>query len=310
MGYPVNAGAANYSSTGANNNSKFIPQIWSSKLVEKFYDATVFGEIANTDYEGEIKSHGDEVVIRTTPDITIHDYVKGIDLDYEEPESPEVSLKIDQGKYFAFKLSKIDERQSDLKLMDDWANDGGEQMKIKVDTSILAAIPSDAAAANAGATAGRKSGDINLGTNAAPLVVNKTNVLDVIVDYATVLDEQSVPDSNRWLVLPPRICGLIKKSDLRDASISGDSSNSTLRNGRVGMIDRFTIYNSNNVNVAAGKHDIVFGHKSALTFASQIEYMEKIKNPNDFGDLARSLLVYGFEVVKDEAMGHSVLSLT
>ena len=30
----------------------FIPQVWSGKLTVKFYTATVFGEIANTDYEG------------------------------------------------------------------------------------------------------------------------------------------------------------------------------------------------------------------------------------------------------------------
>jgi len=30
----------------------YIPEIWSGKLVEKFYLTTVFGAIANTDYEG------------------------------------------------------------------------------------------------------------------------------------------------------------------------------------------------------------------------------------------------------------------
>ena len=40
---PSAAGYPAYSGT-------FIPEIWSGKLVEKFYDATVFGDIANTDY--------------------------------------------------------------------------------------------------------------------------------------------------------------------------------------------------------------------------------------------------------------------
>jgi len=308
MGYPVDAGAKNYSSTGANNNSNFIPQVWSSKLVEKFYTSTVFGEIANTDYEGEIKSYGDEVIIRTVPSITITNYVKGAGLNYEQPESPSVSLKIDQGKTFAFELFDIDKHQSDVNLMNEWSNDGGEQMKISVDADVLSAIPSDAAAENSGATAGKKSAVIDLGTTAAPLAATKANILEILVDYGTVLDEQNVPDSNRWVVLPARMCGLIKKSDLKDASLSGDSE-SILRNGRLGTIDRFTIYNSNNVNAAAGKHDIVFGHKSALTFAGQIETMEKIKNPNDFGDLARSLFVFGFETIKPESLGHSVVTL-
>ena len=32
-----------------------IPELWSGKILIKFYDSTVFGAIANVDYEGEIK---------------------------------------------------------------------------------------------------------------------------------------------------------------------------------------------------------------------------------------------------------------
>lgn len=307
MPYPVDASVKNLSSTGT---SKFIPQIWSGKLVAKFYDATVFGAIANTDYEGEIKDYGDTVIIRTVPSITISNYVKGAGLTYENPESANVTLDIDQGKSFAFSVFDIDKKQSDLKLMDDWSNDASEQMKIAIDTDILSVTPATAAAANAGTTAGRISGNINLGDGTTPLALTKANILDALVDYGTVLDEQNVPDSNRWVVMPARMCGLIKKSDLRDASISGDSGNSLLRNGRLGMIDRFTIYMSNNVNVTAGKHDIIFGHKSALTFASQMTEMESLKNPDDFGDLVRGLNVYGFETIKPESLGHSVVTLS
>lgn len=308
MGYPIDASAKNYSNTGASNTSKFIPELWSGKLVEKFYDNTVFGEISNTDYEGEISGHGDKVIIRTVPSITITDYVKGAGLTYEQPESANVELNIDQGKSFSFQLFKVDETQSDLNLMNDWSQDGSEQMKISVDTDILATIPASAAALNSGAAAGRKSGNINLGVALTPLALTKTNILDALVDYGTVLDEQNVPESNRWIVMPAKMCGLIKKSDLKDASLAGDST-SIIRNGRLGMIDRFTIYNSNNVNVASGEHDIVFGHKSALTFAGQISHMEELPNPDDFGTLARSLFVYGFEVIKPDALGHSVVTL-
>ena len=39
---------------GNNTSGSFIPTLWSAKLNQKFYKATVFGEIANTSYEGEI----------------------------------------------------------------------------------------------------------------------------------------------------------------------------------------------------------------------------------------------------------------
>jgi hypothetical protein len=307
MGFPTSG--VNYSNTGANNTSKFIPEIWSGKLVEKFYDATVFSEIANTDYEGEIKSHGDKVLIRTVPSLVINDYTKGQSLSYQTPESPNVELAIDKGKYFAFEVKSVDKYQSDLNLMNTFADDGSEQMQIAIDTDVLSNVFGDADAANAGAAAGRKSGNINLGEGGAPLVLTKDNVLDTLVDYATVLDEQNIPSTNRWVVLPPTICGLIKKSELKDASLAGDNE-SIMRNGRLGMIDRFTIYSSNNLNVASGNTDVMFGHKSAITFASQITEMETIPNQNDFGELVRSLQVYGYEVIKGESLGHSVVTTT
>ncbi len=40
------------STANALGTNGFIPEIWSGKLVEKFYAATVLSAISNTDYEG------------------------------------------------------------------------------------------------------------------------------------------------------------------------------------------------------------------------------------------------------------------
>lgn len=304
--FPVHASAVSYAS---DSTAKFIPAIWSKKLVVKFYAATVFAEIANTDYEGEIQAYGDEVIIRQVPDITINNYVKGGGLSYENPDKANVTLTIDQGKYFAFNCFDIDKYQSDLNLMNDWSNDGSEQMKIAIDTDVLATVHASAHADNVGNTAGAISGNINLGSNTTPLAVTKDNILDLIVDMGTILDEQNVPENNRWVCLPAKACGYIKKSDLKDASLAGDGT-SILRNGRLGMIDRFTIYSSNNLSqTEANEFDVVFGQKSAITFASQITEMEDIPNPDDFGRLVRGLQVYGFDVIKPEALGLAVITV-
>lgn len=237
----------------------------------------------------------------------INDYKPGQTLSYETPESANVELNIDKGKYFAFKLDKVDKIQSDIDLMDNWASDGGEQMKIAVDTDVLGNIYADVHAENKGATAGRKSGDINLGTAGTPVTLTKTNILDYIVDLGTVLDEQTVPETGRWLVLPAWACGMIKKSDLKDASLSGDGS-SIMRNGRIGMVDRFTIYMSNNIDISVDGSDNVFniiaGHKAGLTFAAQMTDMETLPNPNSFGQLVRGLNVYGYEVIEGKYLTH------
>lgn len=93
MAYPIAAGSVvspAYSGT-------FIPQIWSKKLIEKFYSTSVFPAISNSNYDGEIKGQGDLVKIRTVPDIVINDYAAGQTLTNQRPASGIVELLIDKG---------------------------------------------------------------------------------------------------------------------------------------------------------------------------------------------------------------------
>jgi len=289
------------------DTAAYIPILYAAKLLVEFYKATVFGVIANTDYEGMIKDMGSEVKIRLLPEIVINDYVKGQNLNYDNPEPSSISLLIDKGKYFALSINEVDRKQVDIEFVSQWARHGSSELKPKVDYDVLSNIYGDAHASNKGASAGVESGDINLGVSGTPLQATTSNILDIIVNCGVVLDEQNVPEEGRWMVLPAWACGLIKRSDLKDASLAGDGT-SILRNGRVGMVDRFTIYMSNNIAKTTDGSDTVFnaifGHKVGLTFASQIVKEETLKNPNDFGDLLRALHVYGYKVVKSKAIGH------
>lgn len=302
MGIPVAAGGANYA-------GNFIPEIWSGKLIQNFYDATVLAAISNTDYEGEIKTFGDKVQIRTTPELTIRDYQKGMQLQVERPDKPKLTLNIDQGDYFAAVEDDVDRIQSDVNLMDSWSRDASEKMKIKIDGRVLGSAVlgggTGIAATNQGATAGRISANINLGTTGSPLQLTKTNILDTIVDVGTVLDEANVPESDRFIVLPAWAAGMLKKSDLKDTSLTGDTG-TPLRNGRLGVIDRLTVYVSHNLysvtdtgNKAFG---IIAGHKQGLTFASQMTEMESLRAESTFGTIVRGLQVYGYQIVKDTAL--------
>lgn len=304
MTYPVSPGRPNYS-------GNFIPEIWSGKLIENFYDATVLAAISNTDYEGEIRQFGDTVNIRTTPEITIRDYVKGQTLTVENPDKPKIQLVIDKGEYFACVEDDVDGVQSDINMMDTWTKDASERMKIKIDQRVLTDLLPGVSALNKGGSAGEKSESFDLGTTGSPVTLDKDNtsekaVVDHLVDMGTVLDEANVPETNRFVVIPAKMAGLIKKSELKDASLSGDNT-SILRNGRLGMIDRFTVYVSHNLKQDAGKFHLVAGHNMGFTFASQMTNMESIRSESTFGDIIRGLQVYGYKVVKPEALLESVV---
>lgn len=300
------AGQPDYYSTG----SAFIPEIWSGKLLVKFYDATCLDQITNNDYEGEIKGAGSKVIIRTTPDTTIRDYQIGQKLTIERPESDPVELYINKGKYYNFVIDDVLKYQSNIKLLDDWSQDAGEQMKIKVETDVFADVYASTHASNCGITAGVDTAGFNLGVLNSPVQLTKTNIIDYIVDCGTVLDEQNVPETGRWMVIPAWVRGLIMKSDIKDASLMGDGS-SILRNGRIGMVDRFTLYSSNNLATIAAATDTsgfkgyyaLFGTNDAISFASQFVNTESLRGESAFGDIVRGLKVFGYEVTKPEALG-------
>lgn len=321
----ITPGTALIGNAGAPHNKNwsgtFIPTIWSARLNQKFYAASTFAACSNTDFEGEIKNLGDKVIINNIPTITINDYTVGTSLSYEVPTPTSLELPIDKAKYFAFQINDVIEHQSKPDMMSMFSDDAGQQMKTSVDRECWLATYNGAAAANMGGTAGVISGAYNLGTDAAPITVNTGNVLSTITAMASVLDEQNIPDTDRWMVITPAERQTLLNSNLAQAQFMGDST-SALRNGKIGRIDRFDIYLSTLLPRAladenwtggadAGKvkrHAIVAGHKSAITMAAQINKVETVRNPSDFGDYVRGLMVYGRKVVVDVAMTTAIVA--
>lgn len=329
MSFPVASTPFRGSTPSVAYSGTFIPEVWSGKLVEKFYKATVLGAVANTDYEGEIKNFGDKVQIRSRPTITIADYKADLDLAVQRPSVAKQTLNIDKGKYFNLALDDVMEIQSDIDQLSIWAEDASEQMKITVDDDVLntgLVGSSDIPSANKGNSAGAISGDIrlgadtgtggvdalyvakeNTGTGAGNDTSNYQGVVDFIVNAGQVLDEQNIPETGRWMIIPAWLASMIKKSELKDASLSGDGT-STLRNGRLGMIDRFTLYISNVLTASAtnaSNYPVLFGTKAGFTFASQFTKLETLRSERSFSNLLRGLQVYGYKVVNGVALGNA-----
>jgi len=286
----------------------------------------VLAAISNTDYEGEIRNQGDRVHIRTKPTITIRNYLVGGDISLERPASNIVDLLIDQGKYFAEILDDVMEIQSDINLMGIWSDDAAQQMKIQIDSAVLLGILGQADARNMGSTAGAISGNVNLGVTGTPIpivaniatppVAGQITVLQAILRLGLVLDELNIPEQGRWVVIPAWAAALIKESELRQAYLTGDQV-SPLRNGRLGMIDRFTLYVSNLLPkgpvtgppaLAAGEWVIYAGHAHGLTFASQLSKVETMRSERTFGTILRGLQVYGYKVIDGTAIAQAVVT--
>jgi len=268
-------------STGGN----FVPVVWTKKLNLRLYATTVLAHITNTKYEGEIAGQGSSVEIREKPSVVVSDYTGSVT--YAELDDTKQTLVIDKAKHYAFKVDDILEVQSNIELQNNAIDDATNNMRVAIDTDVLAGTYSAAT------------------SSLASTVVTKANILELITLAGQTLDELNVASDGRFLVLPPWICKMIKDSDLKDASIAGDST-SILRNGRVGVIDRFTVFMSNLLDVTGTGTiwNCIAGTKDAISFASQYVKTETLRLESTFGDGVRGLNVYGYKVVHADSLVH------
>jgi len=306
--------AAGYRDIGNTTTMGYVPILYPKQLRRNFYASSVVAAITNTDYEGELKKMGDQLTIRTTPTITIRNGSKGQTPVFEQPVSAPVTMVIDKYKYWAFVTDTLDDVQTDIKdYKTKWTADAAEKMKEAIDTDVLGGVIAGCSSSNRGASAGAKSGNINLGSAAGTgLSLSTTNVINNIVKFGQVLDEQNIPSEGRYLVLPPWCFSLIQSSDLKNASITGDTQSILRGNGRVGMIARFEVYMSNLLTTVSDSADatctyVLFGIKDGISFAAQVDENDTMKNPNGWGFLHKGRMVYGYEEVQPSAFGVAVV---
>jgi len=272
--------------TYSSGQQAFIPEIFSKLLQAKFYKQSVLPAISNNDYEGEISGQGDKVIIRTVPAVTINDYTGTITT--QELTTAKVEMLIDKAKYYSFKVDDVLAAQADINMLEAASTDASEGMRISVETDVLAA-------AVTGAT-----------TIGSQTTITAANILANVLAMARALDELNIPEEGRFIVLNPAQISLLKQSELRQAYLTGDGT-SVLRNGKVGMIDRFTVFQSNMLytpatGTDAGFAHVLAGHPKGLSFASQFTNTETVRMQDTFGDQVRGLKVFGSKVVTPDAL--------
>ncbi|MCK4786892.1 MAG: twin-arginine translocation signal domain-containing protein [Desulfobacteraceae bacterium] len=250
------------------------------KVLLSLYQASTVCGISHTDFEGSIKSLGDTVIIQSIPEITVMPYTPGQPMQYARPVAKNETLNIDQTKTFALKGGLKDKN-----LASDYV---GMELARVVDRNVFTKLLQYAPESNKGNSAGNYSASLRLGTGKRPVVINKNNVIDAIIDMGTTMDETNVPrNGKRWAVLHSNLLKFIHTADIKAANVSAKC-----RNGMVGIIDDITLYKSDDIpsiSTAAGTvYCVPFGHKDAFAFACNVK--------------GRRLL-YGEKALKKEGLG-------
>lgn len=260
------------------NQTNLIPQIYSKKMQHRFYARTALMEIANTDYQGEIKGAGDTVIIRSAPTVTINDYEGQVN--YQTLTSGVQQLNIDKAKYYAFIEDAVTTAQADIPYINGASDDASKNMIIKVEQDVFAGIQPDF-----------------LPSHTLTLAVTKENIVDLLLHAGRIMDEFHVDGEHRKMLLPPWACEMLKGSELRDASKTGDTASVIRNGGKIGMIDRWDIISNTNLpfNGTTGETSAMGMTKHFLTFASQFEQHQTVQLESTFGVGHRGMKLYGYK---------------
>lgn len=298
----------------------FIPEVWSSQILEALPAQLVFASLCNTDYENDISKLGDVVRISGIGDITVSSYVKDTTIGSPQVLSDaQTTLVISQAKFYNFAVDDVDKAQGNPAVMQAAMKWAAYSLAKQADL-FVAGLYTDVAAGN---TIGSSGSPITLARATNANIAAGTTLYDELVVLAQFLTQNNVPnDGDRFCVIPAWGKTLLTQ-DYRFTAFNTPSANDRMMTGAIndgnsppppaggyiGQIENMAVYESNNaVHLGGtlgttGSQDVFLaGHKMAWTFASNVKETEAYRPPDKFGDAIKGLYLYGAKVVRPYAL--------
>jgi len=264
----------------------FIPEIWHSAVLVPLRKNLVHAALVDRQYEGELK-FGDTLRLSEIGAVAVNSYTKNGTISWENLDSGQKSLLIDQQDYFAVKLDDIDKVQANVDLMASFGAEASYTMSDTIDQHL----------------SGLYTG---AGNSVSALTVSAGNVLKNLSNMQLELDEANVPTGGRYIIVPPwynQNLVLAASGAVSATATVKTADDGALINGYVGHIFGFNILMSNNVNNNGTVWNMMAFNRSAIGHVMQITevtYFDKFEDTQGSG--VRGFYVYGSKVVKPEAM--------
>lgn len=278
------------------------PEVIAADVQHQLEKSLVYGQpgVTNRNYEGDVQ-YAKSVRIVGVGSVTVKDYTQGSDMaDPDTVLDTSLEMTIDYDKYFNFKVSNKDQAQTRIDIMAENNKEAAYAIRDAID-SIIGSLYTDASASNL------------IGTDAAPKTPNLTqgdasNIYNLIEDCGVALSDSKVPLEGRWMIVPPRFAGMIRK-DLKLTAAAPQIAQPGMLNGSITRIGGFSILESHNVpNTAGAKYKIMFGTSKAMTFASQVNDVRIMDMEKQFAKKVDGEYVFGCKVVRPECLGVMTVS--
>ncbi len=281
------------------------PEVVAADVQHQLQKALVYGQVGviNRNYEGDVQ-FAKSVRIVGAGKVTVFDVNHAADMpDPEEIQDTDMELTIDYDKGFNFKVGRKDQAQTRINILDETNIEAAYAVADATDQAI-ATCYTDAESANL------------IGSDTSPKVPNlvqgdANNIYNLVEDCGVALSDSKVPKAMpRWMIVPPKFAGLIRKDLKITAGMAGSqATQEAVLNGFVAKIGGFDILESHNVpNTSGAKYKVMFGTSKAITFASQVNDVRVMEMEKRFARKVDGEFVFGRKVVRSEYMGVMTIS--
>ena len=268
-------------------NQIFIPELWSDKILLRYYAENVLNGIANMEYEGTIKGYGDTVHIPREVLVNVYDHSVDGELNWQLVNDEETTLTIDYNKVSSIRIPDEDQNRSMVDLegmvIPAMAKAHGEA----IETIVLA---------GAYASASQTASTLNWSTAANPT--------KSLAEVAAKLSAYKIPMKDRWLLLHPlQVQYLIQEQSNYAQNLGTDKG--ALYEGWVGYFAGFKVYQSPLVpgaGTAGNPYKSMAGHKDAISIATVMKNIRKKELSNHLGMGIVGQTLFGYKVTQPDAL--------
>ena len=263
--------------------ANFIPVLWSKKILRQLDKEHMLVKNCTTEYSGEIQGVGSKVKINSVQTPTIGDYVEGAtSVEPEAIRDESRMLEITQAKYFAFKIGKIEKKQTTNGVLEEALRLATIGLKDASEVFIASKyVDADESIREASLTSG--------------------NFFSVFMKAKRKLMRNNVKMMGELCVeVTPEVW---EKGVLADILFNNSTNGEQIKKGyyveSLGM--RFFV--SNNISITITDENVsqsfcVVRTKQAIAYAEQIMDVDRYKIEKGFGEAIKGLHVYGAKMVK------------
>lgn len=278
--------------------TNFQSEKWTAKVELQAQENSIVSTITSGNYQMDADG-AKSVKINLVNEITTDDYVPGSDITVTALTDTQKILTLDQMKYFAFPVDRVNKAQSQADFMSAAMEQAGKTIALEADKYVLGSafygdvsIPSEN----------------KIGAIAASIDVTSANIEEQLFTLGEILDAQNVPrDGNRWAVIPAWM-----NTKLALAGLNSQTDNmTTYAFGVVRQIAGFNVVMSNQVSaVGAGsdEYQIMAFSGRALPFATSVTELTIMERELQFASLVKGLYVFGAKTLFPKEV--AVLSAT